>query len=87
MTKADSSNSSNSLRDALVTSWEAARDAWTAYAVYLRVNTTLPDHKATAEDRRAKIAARQERQKVYGQVRSRIETNAKNRAAKTKAKK
>ena len=77
----------DSLRGALVTGWEAARDAWTAYAVYLRVNTTLPDHKATAEDRRAKIADRQQRAKVYGEVRSRIKANEKNRAAKAKKKK
>ena len=72
------------LREALVTKWEAARDAWTAYAVYLSVNTSLPDHKASADERKRQISARQKRDKDYGDVRTRTEENAKKRAAKAK---
>lgn len=74
----------SSLREALVTKWEAARDAWTAYAVYLRVNTSLPDHKASAVERKLQISARQKRDRDYGAVRTRTEENAKKRAAKAK---
>jgi hypothetical protein len=70
------------LKSALVTLWEQAREAWSAYVAYLSGHTRLPDYKATAEDRKKRIEARPKREKDYGDVRARIERDAKEAADK-----
>ena len=72
------------LAEALQGKWEKVKEVWTAYVTYVGEHTTVPNYKASAEDRNKKIDERVKRDKDYGEVKARIEKNAKDRAAKKK---
>ncbi len=71
-----------SLAAALAGAWEQAKEGWSAYKVFLDAHSRLPDYKASAVKRKEAIDLRAKRAKDYGEVRARIDKNAKARLKK-----
>ena len=66
----------------LKSTWDAAKQRWSAYKVFLIAHSGAPDHGATADERNKKIDDRVKRVEEYAIVVKRIADNAKNRNKK-----
>ncbi len=58
------------LAEAIKTAWEKAALAWSAYQVFIAAHARVPDHQATAAERKKQIAAREKREAEFAIVRS-----------------
>lgn len=63
------------LSEALKSTWDKVKEGWTTYAAYLTSHTTVPDYKATADERKQQVDARVKREESYGAVAERIRKN------------
>lgn len=72
------------LSEALKSTWDKVKEGWSAYAAYLTSHTTVPDYKATADERKKQVDARVKRDESFGAVAERIRKNqeARDKAAK-----
>ena len=63
------------LSEALLSTWERVKENWDTYTAYLASHTTVPDYKATADERKKQVDARVQREKDYGAVAERAKNN------------
>jgi hypothetical protein len=50
--------------------WDQSIQAWSTYAAFVTTHTRAPDYKATAEERKSKIADREKREQQFAPVRA-----------------
>ncbi len=60
------------LSEALRSTWDKVKEGWSAYTSYLTSHTSVPDYKASADERKKQVDARVKREEDYGAVAERI---------------